>query len=75
MNVGIFFCTSNAINAIFIMTINGKMSGVIVIDNTVNAFTVYDKNGEITCAHTFPFITSDFRMKREFILTTLNTVA
>ena len=72
MNVGIFFCTSNAINAIFTMTINGKMSGVIVIDNTINAFIVYDKNGEITCALTFPFVTSDIRMRREFILKTLS---
>jgi len=72
MNFEIFLCASGNEFAVFSATINGKSTGVVVIDCAANCFTLYNKNGEITCCHPFPYHTTNIAMKKEYILKTLN---
>ena len=71
--IQVFFCTSNIYFAVLSVVRKSEMVGVIVIDNTVNGFVLYGQNGVIKNSWSFPFETNDFLMKKNFILTTLDS--
>ena len=69
----LFFCTSNAYFAVLSVVRKNEMVGVILIDNTVNGFILYGPNGDIKNSWSFPFVANNFSMKKNFILTTLDS--
>ena len=73
--IQVFFCTSNAYMSVLSITFENKIHGVVVIDNTVNGFILYGPNGNIKDSWSFPFETTDFRLKKEYILKTLNNLS